>query len=147
MYLLVWGSHVSCSEFHRHLHGHSFHQEGHNNTAELLICTTQCLLHPSQGQQTALAAPSPASRTDKRDFTPWNVNLFSQEFELRALPHQGKLRENPCGISTLSHKVSPVFSAAPLLQESKPCFLGFTNMESVEIVCKMGFQLHLSWNY
>lgn len=57
MYLLVCGSRVARSEVHRHLHGHSFHQEGHNNAAELLICTTHCLLHPSQGGQTALAAP------------------------------------------------------------------------------------------
>lgn len=57
MYLLVCGSHVSCSEVHRHLKRHSFHQEGHNNTAELLVCTTQCLLLPPQGWQTALAAP------------------------------------------------------------------------------------------
>lgn len=51
---------AAVSEVHRHLKGHSFNQEGHNNTAVLLICTTQCLLQPYQGWQTALAAPHPA---------------------------------------------------------------------------------------
>lgn len=45
---------VSCFEVPMLLKGHSFNQEGHNNTAVLLI--SQCLVHPYQGWQTALAA-------------------------------------------------------------------------------------------
>lgn len=113
MYLLVYGSYVSLSEVHIHFRGHSFSQEGHNNTAVQWIWIAQCLIHPHQGWKNSPGSPSPASRRDRRDFTVY-INLFNQEFELRVLPYQGELRENPRGDSTLSQapvncrKVTPV---------------------------------------